>query len=89
MKRLHAFTARIALLLLGSMASQASGQNEIDILRYSYQEALGTTRTMSMGGAYGALGADLACLSGNPAGIGMYRRGDAGITTGFASRKAK
>ncbi len=64
-------------------------QNEIDILRYSYQESLGSTRTMAMGGAYGALGADLASLSCNPAGIGMYRRGDASITTGFASIKSK
>jgi hypothetical protein len=44
---------------------------------------------MAMGGAFGALGADLASLNGNPAGIGMYRRGDAGVTTGFASKKAK
>ena len=64
-------------------------QNEIDILRYSYQEALGSTRTMAMGGAFGALGADLASLNSNPAGIGMYRRGDAGLTTGFASKKSK
>ncbi|MAI24196.1 MAG: hypothetical protein CL828_09075 [Crocinitomicaceae bacterium] len=82
-------SAAVGLLLVGMGPTCAWAQNEIDILRYSYQETLGSTRTMAMGGAFGALGADLASLNGNPAGIGMYRRGDAGVTTGFASRKAK
>ncbi|MGB1123225.1 MAG: hypothetical protein ACPG08_06845, partial [Flavobacteriales bacterium] len=82
-------TAAVAWVLAAVGPHLASAQNEIDILRYSYQEALGSTRTMAMGGAFGALGADLASLNGNPAGIGMYRRGDAGVTTGFASKKAK
>ena len=89
MKQLQSTLAWILSLSLGSIAWQANAQNEIDILRYSYQESLGTARSMSMGGAFGALGADLACLSGNPAGIGMYRRGDAGISTGLASQKTK
>lgn len=89
MKQLQSTSAWILSLFLGSIAWQANAQNEIDILRYSYQESLGTARSMSMGGAFGALGADLACLSGNPAGIGMYRRGDAGISTGLASQKTK
>ena len=89
MKQLQSTSAWILSLFLGSIAWQANAQNEIDILRYSYQESLGTARSMSMGGAFGALGSDLACLSGNPAGIGMYRRGDAGISTGLASQKTK
>jgi len=89
MKQRQSTSAWILSLFLGSFAWQANAQNEIDILRYSYQESLGTARSMSMGGAFGALGADLACLSGNPAGIGMYRRGDAGISTGLASQKTK
>jgi hypothetical protein len=79
----------VAVFFLLAISASMPAQNEIDILRYSYQESLGSTRTMAMGGAFGALGADLACLSGNPAGIGMYRRGDAGLTTGFASNKTK
>ncbi|MDA1336489.1 MAG: outer membrane protein transport protein [Bacteroidetes bacterium] len=78
-----------AFVWMSSATVPLLAQNEIDILRYSFQESLGSTRTMAMGGAFGALGADLACLSGNPAGIGLYRRGDAGWTTGFASKKAK
>ena len=34
-------------------------QNEADVLRFSYTQPLGSVRTMGMGGAYGALGADL------------------------------
>jgi hypothetical protein len=77
------------VVLIVFNASPFWGQNEQDVFRYSYQEALGSARTMAMGGAFGALGADLACLTGNPAGLGMYRRGDVGLTTGFASQKRK
>ena len=38
-------------------ASYMWGQNEDDVFRYSYQESLGSARTMGMGGAFGALGA--------------------------------
>ena len=83
---------RARLVFFGVLTSWAScllGQNEIDIFRYSFTESLGSARTMGMGGAFGALGADLACLTGNPAGIGLYRRGDGSLTTGFASQKTR
>jgi len=83
---------RIRLFLIGLISvwtSAVMGQNETDIFRYSFTESLGTARSMGMGGAFGALGADLASLSGNPAGIGLYRRGDANLTTGFASQKTR
>ncbi|MGY8940814.1 MAG: OmpP1/FadL family transporter [Flavobacteriales bacterium] len=76
-------------LVLWSISLTFLGQNEEDIFRYSYLEALGSARSMGMGGAFGALGADLSCTTGNPAGLGFYRRGDLGITTGFASQKTK
>ena len=82
----------LRLLLLGLISTWTScllGQNEVDIFRYSFTESLGSARTMGMGGAFGALGADLACLTGNPAGLGLYRRGDASLTTGFASQKTR
>lgn len=61
-------------------------QNEVDVLRYSITKPTGSIRTTAMGGAFGALGADLASMGINPAGIGLYRRGDLSITTGlFAS----
>ena len=61
-------------------------QNEVDVLRYSIKQPTGSIRTMGMGGAFGALGADIASMGINPAGIGLYRRGDVSISTGiFAS----
>ena len=50
-----------------------NAQNEIDALRYSTQDLLGTARYSSMGGAFGSLGGEFSALSSNPAGIGMYQ----------------
>lgn len=58
-------------------------QNETDVLRYSWVDPLGSTRVLGMGGSFGALGADLGCLGINPAGLGMYRRGDLSVTAGL------
>jgi len=53
----------------------ALAQNEEDALRYSQLfDAGATARSMSMGGAFGALGADLSAMSINPAGIAVFRR---------------
>ncbi|MEZ7837236.1 MAG: hypothetical protein QMB09_04990 [Flavobacteriales bacterium] len=64
-------------------------QNEVDVLRYSITQPTGSIRTTAMGGAFGALGADIASMGINPAGIGMYRRGDVSISTGLFSSKTK
>lgn len=48
-------------------------QGEVDALRFSREDLLGTARAMSMGGAFGALGGDLTGVSINPAGIAVYR----------------
>ncbi len=37
-----------------------------------------------MGGAQTALGADISTLSGNPAGLGLYRRSEVSISPGFS-----
>ena len=72
------------VLLLWCAIMQA--QNEEDVLRFSQLSHLGTVRTMGLCGAYGALGADLASASINPAGIGMYRRSDASMSLGINLR---
>ncbi len=64
-------------------ALQGRAQNETDVLRYSWVDPLGSTRVMGMAGSFGALGADLGCLGINPAGLGMYRRGDLSVTAGL------
>ncbi len=63
----------------------AWAQNEQDALRYSQTFYGGSARTVSMGGAFGALGGDFGALSINPAGIALYRQGEFSFTTNFNS----
>lgn len=58
----------------------AFAQSAVDGYRISQPDLKGTARFMSMGGAFGALGGDLSTLSQNPAGIGVYRSNDVGVT---------
>lgn len=58
----------------------ADAQSAIDGFRFSQPDLKGTARYMGMGGAFGALGGDLSAISTNPAGIGVYRRNELGIT---------
>ncbi len=58
-------------------------QNEADVLRYSQQNSFTTARSAGMAGAFGGLGADLSSLSSNPAGLGLYRRGDFSFSPNF------
>lgn len=53
--------------------TQYISQNEEDALRYSNTDVQGTARYAGMGGAFGALGADITTLSVNPAGMGRYK----------------
>ena len=65
---------RLLLSTLGIIMSIFMlAQNETDALRYSYLMYGGTSRFVSMGGAFSSLGADFSTLSINPAGIGMYK----------------
>ncbi len=64
----------MACFFLTSLAAHA--QDQSDALRYS-QHSFGTTaRSLGMGGAFGALGADFSSLAINPAGIAVYRRSE-------------
>ncbi len=61
----------ISIILL--MFGQIFGQNEVDAFRFTEGFFTGTARSMAMGNAFGALGADLSVASTNPAGIGLYK----------------
>lgn len=61
----------------------AMAQSAIDPYNLSQNDMRGTARFMSMGGAFGALGGDLSSLQVNPAGIGVYRGSEIGITLDF------
>ena len=55
-------------------------QAGVDVAHLSELGMRGTARFMSMGGAFTALGGDLSTLGQNPAGIGIYRSSEVGIT---------
>ncbi len=63
----------ILSLIAGSIASHSLAQTDVDALRYSTGAIAGTSRFISMSGAFGALGGDFTTLSYNPAGIAIYR----------------
>lgn len=64
------------ILLIASVAIQTlniKAQNYTEGIRYSHDVYGGTARSISMGGAFGALGGDQSAISINPAGLGIYR----------------
>ncbi|MDR0349297.1 MAG: outer membrane protein transport protein [Tannerella sp.] len=69
MKKKRIYTSAIALFCCGALVAQ----NEMDAFRFSHLDLNGSARSMSMGGAFGALGGDMSAMSHNPAGIGVYR----------------
>lgn len=87
-------TAGAALLLCGKLAAQTPPQYEFgglamsadalstaDLFSLSQQSFnFGTARSMAMGGAFTSLGADQASMVINPAGLGMYNRGEIAVT---------
>ena len=52
-------------------------------------DVIGTARYVGMGGAMGALGADISAISNNPASIGLMRRGTLSFTLGGQINDAK
>ncbi len=68
----------IGLMGLAPLAMYA--QSAVDAYNMSPSELRGTARFMSMGGAFTALGGDLSTLNQNPAGIGIYRSSEIGVT---------
>ncbi len=76
----------IAALAIGAPAL-LSAQSAVDANALSQTEFRGTARSMAMGGAFTALGGDLSTLNQNPAGIGVYRRSEIGVTLDISPRK--
>lgn len=76
---------KIVSFFIGALccASAAWSQSEEDALRYAKQFTPASGRSWGMGGAMGALGADLSSFFTNPAGLGMYKRGTAELSLGL------
>jgi hypothetical protein len=77
MKSFH-FVTVLNLLSLSLIS-----QNDIDAIRYSQTFFGGTSRSKAMAGSFGALGADGSSMGNNPAGIGLYKKGDINISFGL------
>ena len=75
-----------SLILISNFAT---AQTAYDALRFSSTEAGGTARTMSIGGAIGALGGDFATVSSNPAGLATFRKSEFTITPGYLKVNTK
>lgn len=64
-------------------------QSSIDAQQLTQGDFKGTARFMSMGGAFTALGGDLSSLGQNPAGIGVYRSNEIGVTLDINAQKTE
>lgn len=84
MKRI--FTLAIAI---SSISGGAFAQGELDAFNLSYNNLKGTARSVSMGGAFGALGGDASGVAINPAGIGTYSRSEVVTTLNFTNTQSK
>src|ERR1700752_215366 len=71
----------VLIILLAGFAMQS--QTDVDAMRYSQTSFYGDARYMSMGGAFGSLGANISCINNNPAGIAMYHKGELVFTPGI------
>lgn len=78
-RRMDMKNAYLAAAML-SLPLMMDAQSAIDGFRFSQPDMKGTARYMGMAGAFGALGGDLSSIATNPAGIGVYRRSEIGIT---------
>ena len=74
-----------ALLASQSMMAQTPYMNE----NYMPTDLIGSARYVGMGGALGALGADLSTASSNPAALGLYRRSDAALSFSVLTQQEK
>ena len=74
-----------ALLASQSMMAQTPYMNE----NYMPTDLIGSARYIGMGGALGALGADLSTASSNPAALGLYRRSDAALSFSVLTQQEK
>ena len=77
MKRINIF----AILTMSVSALMA--QTQYDAARIAGTELNGTARFVGMGGAMGALGADISVIGTNPAGIALFRSHNVSTSFGF------
>ena len=75
----------ISLALAVLLPAAVGAQSAYDAAAIAQKDLNGSARFVGMGGAMSALGGDLSVMATNPAGIGIYRSNDVGLTFGYAS----
>jgi hypothetical protein len=65
------------LILYGTVIN---AQSMFDALKLTDADISGTARYTSMAGAFGALGGDVSAIKDNPAGLGVFRKGEISLT---------
>lgn len=82
LKNLTTMKRYYILAMMAAASVAALAQDYTDAERFSRIESYGSARSQAMGGAFGALGADFTSAQINPAGIGVYRASEFGMTLG-------
>lgn len=82
MKKIFICASVLSMLGVG----QVSAQDIYKVEQVSTTELDGDARFVGMGGAMGALGANLSAMSTNPASSGLYRRSDMSFSAGFVAQ---
>ena len=65
------YNRTLSLLVAACCMAALQAQNPYDNENYMPTDLMGTARYVGMGGALGALGADISAISANPAAIGL------------------
>lgn len=71
-----------SLLVLTVIESASFAQNDADLFRFSKHYHGGSARFEAMGGAFGALGADISAAQVNPAGLGRFSSSQISVSFG-------
>lgn len=71
-------------LMCAPLTTQAQFGYFNDAQRFGQNRPAGTARNMAMGGVGQAIGADYSSATINPAGLGMFRRGQISISPGYS-----
>lgn len=77
---LRSLAVPLLAVLLAGAAPRAQAQDLADYLRFAETNPAGTARGLGLGGAMTALGGDFSAATLNPAGLGLYRRGEVTFT---------
>lgn len=79
----NAMTKIIIPILLFASLFSINAQSVDDVMLISRDKLSGTSRSIALGGAMGAIGGDFTSLSVNPAGIAVYRTSEFSLSQGL------